>query len=67
MNEYEHPGSGSRIRIPDLDFFIHPGSRGKKGIGSRIRILNTGKKECCPKREKTSGLQGIPGTILANV
>jgi hypothetical protein len=38
------------IPDPDLDFFTHPGSRGQKVIGSRI--LNTGKKECCPKREK---------------
>jgi hypothetical protein len=35
MNQNVHPGSGSRI-------FTHPGSRGKKGTGSRIRIRNTG-------------------------
>ncbi len=33
-----HPVSGSRIRIL---IFSHPGSRGQKGIGSRIRIRNT--------------------------
>jgi hypothetical protein len=32
------PGCSSRISIPYpcLDFFPHPGSRGQKGIGSRI-------------------------------
>ncbi len=29
-----HPGSGSR-------YFTHPGSKGQKGTGSRIRIRNT--------------------------
>jgi hypothetical protein len=35
------PGFSSRI--PDLDFLPipHPGSRGQKGTGSRIRIRNT--------------------------
>jgi hypothetical protein len=38
-----HPGSwiqgSNRHRIPDPDpvFFTHPGSRGRKGTGSRIR------------------------------
>ncbi len=32
------PGSGS--------YFTHPGSRGQKGTGSRIRISNTGHKWC---------------------
>ena len=33
------PSCSSRIRIP---FFTHPRSSGQKGIGSRIRIRNTG-------------------------
>jgi hypothetical protein len=40
-----HLGCSSRTRIPDPDFLSipDPGSRGQKGIGSRIRIRNTGK------------------------
>ena len=34
MFRVAHPGSGS-------EFFTHPGSRGQKGTGSRIRVLNT--------------------------
>jgi hypothetical protein len=33
--------SGMFIPDPDPDF-THPGSRGQKGIGSQIRIRNTG-------------------------
>jgi hypothetical protein len=29
--------SGIFIPDPDLDFFTHPGSRGEKGTGSRVR------------------------------
>jgi hypothetical protein len=32
-------GFSSRFRIPDPDFFTHPGSMGQKGIGSRIRNI----------------------------
>jgi hypothetical protein len=37
-----HPGSGSRFRILILLPIPDPGTRGQKGTGSRIRILNTG-------------------------
>jgi hypothetical protein len=51
------PGCSTRIPDPDADFLPipDPGSRDQKGIGSRIRIRNTGNFIC-------SYLLGFPGT-----
>jgi hypothetical protein len=41
LHQIPDPYFSNRARIPDLDldflFFTHPGSRGQKGTGSRIR------------------------------
>jgi hypothetical protein len=51
------------IPDPDLDFFIHPGSRSQKGAGFRIQIRNTAENDVLIVLEISCGESGYGGSV----